>query len=396
VDYSGVGKGHHLRRIHYQLVSAASPIAMVNGKPYENTDGCWQALCAAAADARHLGLVPIDALVDRRNDEPVIHLPGSDTRATVFVAGREPGVYLDLEMPRLPGLFLTNPVINQRYHVELWCEKTTVNDILVRLARQFGLNVVTGAGELSITACVDVVNRARSSGRPVRIIYISDFDPAGQSMPLAVARKIEHRLYYANLRHLDIQVRPVVLTAEQCRQYNLPRTPIKDTERRGSAFEKRFGKGATELDALEALHPGTLAKILTAEIERYYDYNLSSRVYRAGEEFRSRLEEVNDAVLERHRDAIADVEHEWQHIIELIGAWQDRAKPLWQAVTADLQAEAPDPGSIEWPEPVEGDDDPDPLFDSRRASYVEQIDRYKRHQGKPIERRRRAGLKKGT
>jgi hypothetical protein len=35
------------------------------------------------------------------------------------------------------------------------------------------------------------------------------------------------------------------------------------------------------------------------------------------------------------------------------------------------------------PEPDDGDEDDDPLFDSTRE-YVEQIDRYKEHQGKPI------------
>jgi hypothetical protein len=44
----------------------------------------------------------------------------------------------------------------------------------------------------------------------------------------------------------------------------------------------------------------------------------------------------------------------------------------------------------EWPQPSEPKEDPDSLFDSRR-SYVEQIDRYKRHQGKPTARRKRNG-----
>jgi hypothetical protein len=38
--------------------------------------------------------------------------------------------------------------------------------------------------------------------------------------------------------------------------------------------------------------------------------------------------------------------------------------------------------------PDDGDEDDEPLFDSTR-DYVEQINRYKEHQGKPIERRRK-------
>ena len=48
---------------------------------------------------------------------------------------------------------------------------------------------------------------------------------------------------------------------------------------------------------------------------------------------------------------------------------------------------------IEWPEPKEGDEDPNPLFDSRR-DYVEQIDVYKAFQGKPTERKSGKGGRK--
>ena len=150
--------------------------------------------------------------------------------------------------------------------------------MLEQIASKYGCNVVTGSGELSQTACVNLVERAEESGRPVRILYISDFDPAGQSMPVAVSRKIEHRLYLKNLHSLDIQVRPIVLTLEQCQQYRLPRTPIKDTEKRITKFEDRYGEGATELDALEALHPGQLQQIIEGEIKRYYDSDLGRDV----------------------------------------------------------------------------------------------------------------------
>jgi hypothetical protein len=141
----------------------------------------------------------------------------------------------------------------QRVQIESWAEKTTVNDILIPLAERYGAHLVTGAGELSATACSLCVERAKQDGRPVRILYVSDFDPAGQSMPVAVARKIEFLVRDGNL-DLDIQVRPVLLTAQQCERYALPRTPIKETELRAGAFEARYGTGATELDALEALH----------------------------------------------------------------------------------------------------------------------------------------------
>jgi hypothetical protein len=53
-----------------------------------------------------------------------------------------------------------------------------------------------------------------------------------------------------------------------------------------------------------------------------------------------------------------------------------------RAVMAEIEAEA-DPiiGEIEWPEPREGDENDDPLYDSAR-NYVAQINQYKAFQGK--------------
>jgi len=113
-------------------------------------------------------------------------------------------------------------------------------------------------------------------------VYVSDFDPAGRSMPVAAARKIEHfvRRGMADGRGLvDIALQPLILTPEQCVAYRLPRVPIKESERRAARFEHRFGEGATELDALEALHPGAIRDILQREIARFFDRALWPRQY---------------------------------------------------------------------------------------------------------------------
>jgi hypothetical protein len=376
----GVGRGFHLRRIHYAAISQDPPILMPSGKPYINTQECADFLGNASLDARYLCLVPADDLVDRRNDEPIIYLPNDAASAGLHIAGG----LLENELSgfEVPKLRLIRPTILQRFHVEIWCEKTTMNDVLLPLCELYGINLVTGSGELSLTACVNVVKRAEESGCPVRILYVSDFDPAGASMPVAVARKIEHLLYVMELRHLDIQVRPIVLTHEQCIRYRLPRTPIKASEGRAGKFEARFGEGATELDALEALRPGELRHILLHEIERYYDADLDDDVRDVAAEVETDLDAVNAAVSKKHAKAIAELEAEQKKLAAAIKAFEKKAKPILRKIEKDLEAEAPDVDAYDWPEPDEGDEDDDPLFDSTR-DYVEQIDRYKEHQGKP-------------
>jgi hypothetical protein len=302
--------------------------------------------------------------------------------------------------PALPDFVFNQPVIAQRYQIEIWIEKSTMMDVLDPLARRFNLNIVSGVGEISEVRCRELVERALASGRPVRIIYVSDFDPAGRSMPLAAARKIEFELRKRGL-DLDIQLRPVVLTHEQCVRYRLPRTPIKESERRGKAFEERFGEGATELDALEALHPGELSRILEQEIRRYYDDGLEDRTTKAAEEFESELSEIQGTVIEPYRDEIEALRQQHRNLGRHWGKQTkalsdeyrriaERFNSISHAISKSLTAQMPDLDDVNWPEADQGDEVEDPLFDSHRE-YVEQIDRYKKHQGKPTARRSRNG-----
>jgi hypothetical protein len=277
-------------------------------------------------------------------------------------------------------LLLIPPDAAQRYHLEIWCEKTTVNDILEPLADRYGLNVVTGSGDLSATACVNVVERAIISGLPVRILYLSDFDPAGQNMPVSVARKIEFELRKRNLG-LDIQLIPIALTHAQCVELRLPRTPIKESDMRGARFEERFGEGATELDALEALHPGTLESMLIAAIERFYDTRLQRRIDKVAARVWATLRERTASVHHRHADEIAAVEQAWQQVVDQIEEFREQAQQTWSTIHAELERERPDFDEFKWPSAAAGDEFAQPLFDSRR-SYEEQLHHYKAHQGK--------------
>ena len=283
-----------------------------------------------------------------------------------------------------PHLDIDPPIIPQPYHLEIWCEKSTMKDILLPLCQRYGINLVTGVGEMSHTRCVQCVDRACKSGKPVIILYISDFDPNGRGMPVAVARKIEFVVRKEG-HDLDVQVRPIVLTPEQCIHYRLPRTPLKDTVPGKDRFEERFGAGATELDALEALHPGELARILETEILRYYDDTLDDGIEEVVDEVKAELRKINVKVKRKHAKALKTLTAERKKVMAAIRAFEKKAKPVLRKIDRDLEAAAPDVDDFEWPEPRDADEDDDPLFDSTR-DYVTQVDRYKKHQDKPIER----------
>ena len=266
----GETAGTHLRRIHYRLVSRGD-VVRADGSLYENDKNSWDYLGNASRFARYLGLVDPEDLVDRRNPSPDIYMaPGF---------GLEPDWSYELDTHRLDRISTSlgdswlEPVdvetevsgylyeeSLQPYHVEVWAEKTTMNDILVPLCSTLGANYVSGAGYQSITAMVNLLrDRVAHLEKPCRVLYVSDYDAAGRNMPKQMARHMEFwSERYGTQGTYDIRVEPIVMNAEQAQAY--PAAP--DT-------------GAVELDAMEELSPGELARIVRQNVAQFRDFALS-------------------------------------------------------------------------------------------------------------------------
>jgi len=375
----------HVRRVHYWLVAQGNA-TFPSSKPYENTIECWDALNMASKAARYLGLVDPGAFNDRRTPEVMIYAKDErvgEPEVKVFGTIYRSQVQLP-DFPSVPGYSIDNYQGVQPYHLEVWCEKSTMNDVLAPLCKAYGANLQTGAGEMSITATLALVRRLQQANKPARILYVSDFDPAGQSMPVAVSRKVEYFVRTLGL-DLDIRIFPVVLTLEQVQYYELPRTPIKESERRREGFEQRHGQGAVELDALEALYPGTLQEILAREMGVYYDTTLEERVNEQWQVLDDVLEAQRRAVLDAYGYDLGALRREYEAIRSdfegRMSGYTERLRVLWQAIKNDLSQAIPDLSAFPLPEPDLSDELGEGLYDSAR-DYLTQIEAYKQFQGR--------------
>jgi len=382
----GYASGVHLRRVHYRLVSQDPPVMLPNGVPYENTERCWGYLGAASKAARYLGLVDAEDFDDRRNPEPVIYADDAEVDPDLWIASGEVNFW-DRRLPQLPDApdyRLAGFTARQPYMLEVWCEKSTMNDVLIPLCEEYNANLLTALGEFSITAVLASVRRIAADGRPAALLYVSDFDPAGRCMPVSVARKLEYYLgKYAP--GADVQLVPIALTEEQCIEYRLPRTPIKETELRRGGFEAQFGTGATELDALEALHSGSLAAIVRDALEAYRDPTLTDRVREVERDLRSEMEATRGAILEEHAAELEEIRQEYEQLGADIGGrladFHKRREVLWRAISEQLEEQAPDIDAYPVPQPRYGAGLDDPLYSSAR-DYLEQMSVYKGFQGR--------------
>jgi len=395
----------HLRRVHYIFASVEK--IKLNGKPYQNTGEDWEWLEAASKYARYLGLVDARQIEDHRNPSPILIDVDEDSWLRTYdpeVAFPRlnddciPGIRAEfrdydvsienLFAPRVRGYDYWEQ--RQPCHIEILCEKSTMNDILEPLARQYNCDIQTSLGFQTISSVVDLLKRAVASKRSTRILYISDNDPAGEHIPHTVARHIE----YWREKHspeLDIALKPVVLTDDQVVQYALPPIPIKKTDKRGGDFKRRKGREAVELDALEALHPGELRRIVTTEIERLQDPEFERKFWDAERQAR-------DVIEAQWSDAIADMKDEIDVVskklteitdryaeesCQLRERYKDDTDPLRdqietirQAVRNKIEDFTPDLPPLPEPE-IEGDDPNEWLYHSGRP-YEEQLEYYKR------------------
>lgn len=345
-DKFGVS-GMHLRRLHYKIIDQAKTpnIKPFYGRVYQNTKKEWKILNNASAQARHLGLVSYDDFVDRRNPPPKVTMEHSteplyDLRSSVtgveVTEGTCPNAYLDFNEMQL-----------HPYHVEIWAEKSTMDDILVPLCEKYRVFLMTGAGFESLTHINDLIRRLQSFNKPCRIFYINDYDFAGQNMPRQLGTQLAFRRQKEGLLdQLDVRIRPIILLKEQVKQYQLPGAPDKKQ---------------TELDALEALHPGVFEEIVKSHLLKYINLKV--------------IEEI-ESHLERARK-----HWEGKMVFAVLGKFEEELKDLYNKTDGLCerirkvvnQVEKPKLDLPSLPEIAEKEDW---FFDSKR-DYFQQLKKYK-------------------
>jgi hypothetical protein len=364
--------GVHLRRIHYRIAVSMQE-KRPNGEIYQNNKTDWSYLVKMAKYARYLGLINVDLIEDNRSPDPIINFEANNNLTPVEISNSES--HEDFYLPELPEPPEYNiySVTSQPCQIEIWCEKSTMDEILLPLCRKYKLNFVDTKGHASITHVVKLVERAKQNNKPARILYISDNDPAGKSMPVGTARKIEFFIQEKQVQE-HISLEQIVLTEDQVKQYNLP---------------KSFDTEATELDALEALHPGELKKIVEKAILKYYSTeaeeaadNLWDDIYDTCDNIRNEILTENAIELNKIKQMYGEMKAEMEQKMNQI---KKRSDELYENIAIEMQNRTPDFSHeiSEYQKFVNSrnvsHENENVLFSSER-DYMEQMKYYKEYQ----------------
>lgn len=346
------GQGYHLRRLHYKIIDQIETPKNVKpffGRLYKNTATDWNYLLFGSANARYLGLVSYDSFVDRRNPPPKVIAEHSSDPLYGWYKGDESLFDADDLYPTIGYNF--NYTQLRSYQIEIWAEKSTMDDILIPLCEKYNVQLISGAGYESITHINELLKRVAWKKKPCRIFYISDYDNAGQCMSRQVSRHSEFRIYKKGLSSLDVRLKPIILLKEHVEKFDLPGAPDKKQ---------------TELDALEALHPGEFEKIVTSYLEKYIDLGSSSPIR---EQLDSEVERHNDYIREEIKDEFGN---ELDNLDEEIDDLKERIKKFAEERELyTINAE-----EIGMPSSKDIIEDDDWLFATGR-DYINQLEKYK-------------------
>lgn len=355
----------HTRGLHYMVLGQIKP----NGEEYVSDDASWEFIESACKAARWLGYIPFDQITDQRNSPPVTRI-WTPPQPQAYV-----GVEVRVDIPTArdiePNVFVQDFTGTQPYKLVMVGEKSSLDAVLGTIASQYKADLYLPTGDISDTMIHQMAKIGAVDGRPMVVLYFADADPSGWNMGVVISRKLQ-ALKVLHFPDLEYEVHRVALTPDQVREFGLPSTPLKESERRADKWRAAMGVEQTEIDALATLRPDLLRRLAYDAIAPFYDDTLDVRVFRAEADWEARAQEVLDDALDQDR---------MEQIREQATAKLEELRAEIAAINDALRIDVHDlelpPIVIPGPEPtlgVVGTVAPEPLGDSR-LSFVDQTRR---------------------
>lgn len=270
------------RAIHYGLLN--DPPLKHASKPdsvYDNSKNSYKALVDLLTRARLSEQIPWDAIADVTR--PV----------TTWKVFDNPRLFIRQEVDGFLKGYYRDLMQSQPHHVEVVCEKNTVEPILRSVAGEFTIPLTSGRGFCSLPPRYEMAQRYQKSSKDKLILLIvSDFDPDGDQIAHSFARSMRDDFGIEHIHPIK-----VALTAAQVAEHELP--PVM-TAKESSVNYQRFidEHGSDDVFELEALEPAALQQILTEAIESVIDEGFYNGEVEAESDDAARLDGVRATVHE--------------------------------------------------------------------------------------------------
>jgi len=140
---------------------------------------------------------------------------------------------------------------------EVWAESRSIASVMLADCKELAVDLYPcgGFSSLSFVHSAAQFHNASQDARPLVIIYVGDYDPAGVLIDVALKKELREHLR----NDIDLDFRRIAINEEQVEAYDLPTKPRKDGDKRS--------QHVTYSVEAEAMPASTLRNILRLEVE---------------------------------------------------------------------------------------------------------------------------------
>ena len=213
-----------VRHIFYVMTNPRLPC------PVAKTEKGYKRVQRRCVELRRAGRVPYDWMVDmtRRG----YHTPTYDSPAALIRSHAR--------------AYRVDPWAQTDHCVEVWTESRSIAGVIEATCREYAVSLYPSGGFTSLSLGYEAAGQVLQmpGDRPVEIVYIGDYDPAGVLIDQSIMSELQEHLG----NHLTLH--RIAVTQEQIAQYDLPTKPRKASERRRRDIEETVEAEAMPVDLL--------------------------------------------------------------------------------------------------------------------------------------------------
>lgn len=210
-------------------------------EPVEKSDRGYRHVQGRCVTLRRAGLIPYNWIADMSRQG---YFTNTYSDAGDFIR-------------QMGGLYRADLWRDADSRCEVWAESRSIASVMLADCKELAVDLYPCGGftSLSFVHAAAQFHNARPDKRPLVIVYVGDYDPAGVLIDVALQRELREHLR----SDIELDFRRVGINEKQVELYDLPTKPRKDGDKRS--------QHVTYSVEAEAMPARDLRDILRIEVE---------------------------------------------------------------------------------------------------------------------------------
>ena len=217
------------------------------GEPVEKSDRGYRHVQERCVKLRRYGLIPYNWIADM-------------SRRGYFV-----NTYDDAGdfLRRMGHLYRADLWRDSDYRCEVWAESRSIASVILNDCQELAVDLFPCGGFSSLSFIHEAAQQHNASRdtRPLIVLYVGDYDPAGVLIDQSLERELREHLR----ADIDMDFRRIAINEEQVKEHDLPTKPRKEGDKRSQHIEYTV--------EAEAMPAHVLRGILRDEVEALLPQN---------------------------------------------------------------------------------------------------------------------------